>query len=281
MGEDIDYSSFMEEWEGIFNFIISRSGKLDVDHDELLIPLRAVQRFGDLNHQAVINLNFRESYSIFLQNFELYSEKLHAEICHDYLTRCNFTPSENLLDGDKYNIAIHIRTAMPDDTVGNNNKRWGDFMENPKGYAEDYSAYQYFNLQHNSPIQGHVYYSNLYSALLNKLIAAQRSLSNKPIAVHIFTRGDNLLFEPLISQISGASTVELHNNTRSAETFYWLTRCDSLVCAHSSLSWLASFFNPNQSYMRYPYRHILSPAGVFFDDTLEFSKVPVSVWRNN
>jgi hypothetical protein len=267
MGEKTAYEVYAARWKKIFNFIIARSDFLQLKSDELILPYKALSKYPNLNYPAIVNLEFHDSYRILINNYSVYREKFHPLVTSSYSAHCEHIPEENLYSSENFNIAIHLRTAMPEDSWGDDGLKWANYFERPDEVP--YSrAYEFFNIDYKIPTENPKYYSKLYAHLLNHLGRIARSKQSKPVVVHIFSRGNEKIFDLLAEELERHLVIKYHLEVNTADTFFHLTKADFLVCAKSSLSWLASYLNPNFSFMRYPFRHALSPSGYYFLDDL-------------
>jgi len=264
MGESTSYEIFSNNFKKIFNFLIRESIYLPPDTDELIIPAATWEKYKDLNVSPIMNFNFNESYNLLISNYALYKTAVHPNILDQYHQHCQYQPLIQAFSEDDFNIAIHLRTVLPDDSWGDNDLKWSEFINKPSEapYAE---AYEFFNID-LTPTKNRAYYSGRYARLINNLVEYTSTVTNKPITVHIFSRGERKIFELLEVNLSPNVKLRFHLDTNAADVFFWLTKADILVCAKSSFSWLASFFNRGKSIMSYPYRHKLSPNCFYFEE---------------
>lgn len=267
MGEQTAYEIYADQWKKIFDFIISRSEKLQIKSDELVVPYRSLSKYQGINYPVIANMEFQDSYGILFNNYSLYCDKFHPLVTATYSAQCKHVPEQNLYSSDNFNIAIHLRTAMPEDSWGDDGLKWADFMDRPDEVP--YSrVYEFFNIDYKIPTENPKYYSQLYARVLNHLGEIGRSRQSKPVVIHIFSRGNEKIFELLAERLEKHLNIKYHLEVNTADTFYHFTKADFLVCGKSSLSWLASYLNPNFSFMRFPFRHTLSPSGYYFLDDL-------------
>jgi len=269
MGEKTPYEKFSSDFKKIFNFLIMRSDELSNDNDEIILPYAAEIKYQNLNYPTILNLKFEQSYGTVALNYRNYENILHKSVIDAYHSDCTYKPDVELFPINKQNIAVHLRTVMPEDSWGDNDSKWEDYLDRPQDvpYA---NVYEFFNVDFKTPTENPLYYSTIYARLINNLVDTLQ-WAESPI-VHVFSRGDEAIFSTLKNLISPSIDIRFHLNSTAADCFYHLTKSDLMVCAKSSFSWLASFLNKNHSLMRYPFRQHLSPNCHFFYDDITFAK---------
>jgi hypothetical protein len=252
LGEVTSKDKIRSDWDQIFGFLSNQDKLTDFFHDELVVHYKFLSKYSHINHNLIANIDFQSSHSILKDNWSLYLERIYPHLLASFKHYNVFKPEHEYLDREKFNIVIHLRTHVKEDLPADQSMGW-----------------QNFNLNHGETFNTN-YYSKLYSGLITKLIIHAKNNQTKPIAIHIFSRGDPDLFNGLQDAIQGADEINLHLNTKATDAFYSFLCADYLICAHSSFSWLASHLNPNPSFIRNPFRQILSPNGILFDDNLNF-----------
>jgi hypothetical protein len=277
LGEPTPYKLYKSEWYEIFNFLVDRGGKIENVNDEIIVNYKSLQKYSDLNHDFLVNFDFYDGCAILIQNYEQFRNQVHQQVCKNYIEKNSYKPQISLDQQNEFNISIHVRTMLPTEPFNLDGKIYADYDPDVDDLPS-LQPWQYFNFNYNDTDQNTAYYSDLYGRLINALVKHAKTLTNKNIVVNIFSRGEAEMFAPLIDKFSQDIAYRLWLDIKAADTFYWLTRSDLLVCAHSAMSWIASFLNPNISYTRYPFRHPLSPSGRFFNDNLQIFTIPAEKW---
>jgi len=246
---------FRSDWEKIFGMFKARGEPLEeFFHEEILVHYKFLPKYHDINYELVANIDFHSAHEIVRNHWDLYKEKIYLPLISIYRAHNVYVPKINYLNPDDFNICLHLRT-----------RNAGDLP------VEECGPWQIFDLSvgKNSNTE---FYSKLYSELVTGLISNAKQKNSKRIIVHIFSKGEESIFSRLCAGISGAEEVRLHLDARATDAFHAFTNADFLVCAHSSFSWLASQLNPNPSFIRFPFRQILSPNGYYFDESLKITR---------
>jgi hypothetical protein len=240
------------------------------------VNFEAIGKYSDLNHDFLANLTYKDALSVVAGYVTEFETRIHGHVCDLYLEHNTYIPMILLDTETEFNISIHIRTIPPTWPVNLDGKQFKDLDHEDEKIPLD--AWQYFNINYNDTNQNTNYYADLYSRLINEIVKKTCHETSKKIVVNIFSLGSEDIFYPLIKRLSAGTNYRFWLNTKAADTFYWLTKSDVLICAHSSLSWLASYLNKNPSYIRFPYRAPLSPTCSFFNDELATFKLPMATW---
>ena len=138
------------------------------------------------------------------------------------------------------NIVLHLRNITRYDTIIN----WDSY------------GYEYFSYDYKLPNQNTLFYTSWYSDLV-KTIIKKNKLTKKNVKIVICTTGKKKSFENLIKKLSKFTNVELRINENAFEDFKYLINADYLILGKSSFSYIASFINKRQKFIRNGFRHIL------------------------
>jgi hypothetical protein len=253
--DEATQEEFRTDWEKIFGLFRAKGELLEeFFHEEIFVHYKFIPKYQDINYGLVANIDFHSAHAIVRENWDKYKAEIYLQLLTQYKKFNSYAPKIDYLKNQDFNICLHLRTRNPGDLP-----------------VEECGPWQNFDLSQGQKLNTE-YYSKLYSSLLSGLISSAKQQVNKRVVVHIFSKGEPSLFDSICSGISGADGINLNLEANATDAFHAFTNADFLICAHSSFSWLASHLNPNPSFIRRPFRQILSPNGYYFDDDLKISR---------
>lgn len=241
--KDISSAKINTDWGDLFSFMGGEESDLEC------VLVKSTHQI-DPTKNVVFDVPFEVSYEYFCNLTDCKREMLIDKARALFWTNYKFKKDKNKND---YLIVLHLRNISKGDVVcGVESLPWQLF------------SFDYGLLNNN-----HDFYTNLYGALVLKLIK-DNSIPQKNIYVKVCSTGDSFHFDRLIKMIKPFANVELLLNRYAYDDFMLLLEADALIMAHSSFSWLAAFFNENEKYIRRGFRHLLPYDVHEFNDVIAF-----------
>ena len=190
----------------------------------------------------LFSIDFNLSHEI----FSTQSKLVQQELVNNF--RKKFNSNYNFERGDY--IAMHLRCCSKADDV----------------FGIDTLPWQHFNVDYGIHNNNPKFYFRLYRGLLRKILTKSRKKIRQKLRVYSTCSEADL--EIFLESLADDFEVELIINGYSFDDFLDLSTANVLIAAHSSFSWLALFLNPNETYIRSGFRHILPHNTIKFDDTV-------------
>ena len=189
-----------------------------------------------------LSIDFKIAHELYKKQSNYTKQKLVDDIRIKFKAKFDFGTDEV--------FALHIRCASKADEV----------------FGFETLPWQHFNKDYGIHNNNPEFYRRLYNGILKGIV------ENYPISIrpklNIYstcTSGDLDLF---CINLKSTFDIKIILNGYSFDDFISLSRAKILISAHSSFSWLALFFNSNDTFIRSGFRHELPYNTTIFNDRI-------------
>ena len=201
---------------------------------------KAINYYSSLDEVFYLNINYDISHKIFKNQSDIIKAKLVNNFRTKIFNKLN-------LDSKNY-VALHIRCCSKADEV----------------FGVDTLPWQHFNKDYGLHNNNQEFYHRLYRGVLFKIVKNfPKDIRPK---LNIYSTCNSNELDIFCDSLKDNFDVKLVLNGYSFDDFIALSSAKILISAHSSFSWMASFINPNCSYIRSGFRHELPYNTVAFFD---------------
>lgn len=190
-----------------------------------------VNKYSKADETYWLSIDFKFAHKF----FQTQSDQVKRSLIDEIRTRFK----NKFQEIEPASFALHLRCGSK-----------GDEVFGPKSLP-----WQYFNVDYEIHNNNPEFYRRLYAGALKRGINVLDKGATPELT--IFSTCSQLDLQALCDTLKGDFKIILKLNGYSFDDFISLASAKRMMAAQSSFSWLALYFNPNKTYIRSGFRHVV------------------------